>query len=89
MLTLYRPFSSLFRDDFADRDWNSLFFGGPLANRAAATFTPAVDVLEQENAYVVRAEIPGKFSALPAKASAMYAPELRGNSDELKVKIED
>ena len=37
----------------------------------------------------MRAEIPGKFSALPAKASAMYAPELRGNSDELKLKIED
>ena len=59
MLTLYRPFTSLFRDDFADRDWNSLFFGGPLVNRAPATFTPAVDVVEQENAYLVRAEIPG------------------------------
>lgn len=39
--------------------------------------------------YKVRAEIPGKFSALPTKASAMYAPELRGNSDEMKLKIED
>ena len=40
-------------------------------------------------AYRVRAEIPGKFSALPTRASAMYAPELKGNSDELKLKIED
>ena len=39
--------------------------------------------------YRLRAEIPGKFSALPAKASAMYAPELKGNSDEIKVAIED
>src|SRR4029079_10310639 len=39
--------------------------------------------------YRLRAEIPGKFSALPAKASAMYAPELKGNSDEIKVVIED
>ena len=39
--------------------------------------------------YRLRAEIPGKFSALPAKAYANYAPELRGNSDELKVQIED
>ncbi len=39
--------------------------------------------------YRMRAEIPGKFSALPTKASAMYAPELRGNSDELKLRIED
>ncbi|MFO0881455.1 MAG: MG2 domain-containing protein [Gemmataceae bacterium] len=39
--------------------------------------------------YRMRAEIPGKFSALPAKASAMYAPELKGNSDEIKVIIDD
>jgi uncharacterized protein YfaS (alpha-2-macroglobulin family) len=37
--------------------------------------------------YKLRAEIPGRFSALPAKASAMYAPELQGNSDEMKLKI--
>jgi len=40
-------------------------------------------------AYRLRAEIPGKFSALPAKASAMYAPELKGNSDEIKLRITD
>ncbi|MFW6303599.1 MAG: alpha-2-macroglobulin family protein, partial [Candidatus Sumerlaeota bacterium] len=39
--------------------------------------------------YRLRAEIPGHFSALPAKISAMYAPELKGNSDEDKVTIED
>jgi len=39
--------------------------------------------------YRVRAEIPGKFSALPTKASAMYAPELKANSDEWKVGIKD
>ena len=40
-------------------------------------------------AYKMRAEIPGTFSALPTKASAMYAPELKANSDELKIRIED
>jgi alpha-2-macroglobulin len=39
--------------------------------------------------YRMRAEIPGVFSALPARASAMYAPELKGNSDEIKLKIVD
>jgi len=39
--------------------------------------------------YRMRAEIPGRFTALPTKASAMYAPELRGNSDELKLNIAD
>ena len=39
--------------------------------------------------YRVRAEIPGKFSALPTIAYAMYAPELKGNSDEIKIRIAD
>jgi uncharacterized protein YfaS (alpha-2-macroglobulin family) len=39
--------------------------------------------------YRMRAETPGQFSALPARISAMYAPELKGNSDEIKVRIED
>ena len=39
--------------------------------------------------YRMRAEIPGKFSALPAKGSAMYAPELRTNSDEIKIRVSD
>jgi uncharacterized protein YfaS (alpha-2-macroglobulin family) len=39
--------------------------------------------------YRMRAEIPGSFSALPTRASAMYAPELKGNSDEIKLSIVD
>ncbi|NLF18910.1 MAG: alpha-2-macroglobulin, partial [Lentisphaerae bacterium] len=39
--------------------------------------------------YRLRAETPGRFSALPATIRAMYAPELRGNSDENKLAIED
>lgn len=39
--------------------------------------------------YRLRAEIPGQFSALPTKAYGMYAPELRANSDEIKLRIED
>jgi HSP20 family protein len=58
MLTLYRPFTSLFRDEFADRDWSSLLYG-ERQSRPSAGFTPAVDVVEQEKAYLLRAEIPG------------------------------
>jgi uncharacterized protein YfaS (alpha-2-macroglobulin family) len=39
--------------------------------------------------YRLRAEIPGRFSALPTRGYAMYAPELKGNSDEIKLGIED
>ena len=39
--------------------------------------------------YRMRAEIPGKFNALPTRGSAMYAPELKANSDEIKLRVED
>lgn len=38
--------------------------------------------------YQLRAEAPGSYKALPAEASAMYAPELRGNSEDMQLKIE-
>ncbi len=40
-------------------------------------------------AYRMRAEIPGSFNALPTKATGMYAPELRANSDEIKLNVKD
>ncbi len=39
--------------------------------------------------YRLKAEIPGHFSALPAKIKAIYAPELKGNSNEFKISIKD
>ncbi len=39
--------------------------------------------------YRMRAEVPGRYSALPTKAYAMYAPELKANSDEIKLQVED
>ena len=38
-------------------------------------------------AYRMRAETPGRFSSLPTKAAAMYAPELKANSDEIKLRV--
>lgn len=39
--------------------------------------------------YQLRAEAPGIYKALPAVAEAMYAPELRANSDDLSLEITD
>jgi uncharacterized protein YfaS (alpha-2-macroglobulin family) len=39
--------------------------------------------------YRLRAETPGKMSALPATIEGMYSPELVGNSDEFKLKVND
>lgn len=57
MLSLYRPFDNLLRGDFGADDWGRLF-NGSLA-RSGRGFVPAVDVIEQDDAYVLKAEVPG------------------------------
>ena len=54
-----------------------------------AFFTKKLSRGKHSLTYKLRAEIPGKFSALPTQASAMYAPELRANSDEIKFLVTD
>ena len=44
---------------------------------------------KQSLSYRLRAEIPGRFSGLPTQGYGMYAPELKANSDEIKLKIKD
>ncbi|HVF09355.1 MAG TPA: hypothetical protein VNA16_01055, partial [Abditibacteriaceae bacterium] len=39
--------------------------------------------------YKVRAETPGQFHALPTKGFAMYAPEVKAISDEMRLRIRD
>jgi uncharacterized protein YfaS (alpha-2-macroglobulin family) len=60
-----------------------------LRDNRVALFVRSLARGKHSVSYRMRAEIPGQFSALPTRASAMYAPELRGNSDELKLRIED
>jgi alpha-2-macroglobulin len=39
--------------------------------------------------YKLRAETPGHFHALPAKGFAMYAPEVKGISDEMRLRVKE
>jgi hypothetical protein len=39
--------------------------------------------------YRIRAEIPGEFHALPTNGYAMYAPEVRAISDEMRLVVHD
>jgi len=57
MLTLYRPFSSLFRDDLGDDFGN--FFNRTLSRGNQDLFSPAVDVVEKDDAYLIQADVPG------------------------------
>ena len=60
-----------------------------LRDRKVAFF---VDKLPQgfwELRYELRAETPGEFHALPLVGYAMYVPEIRCNSDEIRVSVAD
>jgi uncharacterized protein YfaS (alpha-2-macroglobulin family) len=60
-----------------------------LRDERVCFFTRSLSRGKHSVAYRLRAEVPGKFSALPTRASAMYAPELKANSAENKLNIKD
>jgi uncharacterized protein YfaS (alpha-2-macroglobulin family) len=70
-------------------DGNELGAYVELRDNRVALFVRTLARGKHSVSYRMRAEIPGQFSALPTKAWAMYAPELRANSDELKLRIND
>lgn len=42
-----------------------------------------------EFSYILHAQIPGEYNVIPATGMLMYYPEVRGSSEELKLRIED
>jgi uncharacterized protein YfaS (alpha-2-macroglobulin family) len=60
-----------------------------LRDRKVAMF---IDELPQgvwEIRYDVRAEVPGRFHALPVTGQAMYVPEIRCNGAEVRIKVQE
>jgi len=70
-------------------DGNELRAYKELRDQRVSLFVRALPRGRYSVSYRLRAETPGRFSALPAHAYAMYAPELKGNSDEIKLQIQD
>ncbi len=60
-----------------------------LRDRTVTFFVTELPRGRHELTYRLRAETPGRFAALPSRVFAMYAPELHGNSDELRVRIQE
>ncbi len=54
-----------------------------------ALFVSALPVGTTKLSYELRAEVPGKFAALPARLEAMYAPELQATADEMRFEVRD
>ena len=91
----YLVFEDMKPAGFEPVDLRSGYNGNPLGaymefrDNRVVFFVRALARGKHSVSYRMRAEIPGKFSALPTRAWAMYAPELKGNSDEIKLKVED
>lgn len=60
-----------------------------LRDRQVALFIDHLPQGTWEIRYNFRAETPGQFHALPVVGGAMYVPEVRCNSAELRVNVED
>lgn len=58
-------------------------------DRQAASFIDDLPTGVWELRYEFRAETPGQFHALPVLGQAMYVPELRCNSDEIRINVID
>lgn len=76
-------------EEYSDYTGRDAFVYQELRDRQVALF---IDHLPQgvwEIRYDFRAETPGQFHALPATGGAMYVPEIRCNSAELRINVED
>ena len=60
-----------------------------LRDRKVALFIDRLSQGVWEIRYTLRAEVPGTFHALPLVGGAMYVPEIRGNSDEMRITVEE
>ncbi|MBI3653392.1 MAG: alpha-2-macroglobulin [Acidobacteria bacterium] len=60
-----------------------------LRDRKVALFISHLPEGIWEVRYEMRAETPGAFHALPVLGHAMYVPEIRCNSNEARIKVED
>ena len=69
--------------------WEGLGAYREFRDDRVAFFVRSLPLGKHNLSYRFRAETPGHFSALPATALGMYAPELRANSDERKFSVAD
>ena len=60
-----------------------------LRDEKVAFFVDTLPQGERRITYRLRAEIPGRFHALPTNAYAMYTPDIRALSDELRIVVTD
>jgi alpha-2-macroglobulin len=73
--------------DAADYTGRSRWVYQELRDRKVALFLDRLPEGVWEIRYSLRAETPGKFHALPVLGHAMYVPEIRCNSQEIRISV--
>ncbi|HUR79237.1 MAG TPA: alpha-2-macroglobulin family protein, partial [Thermoanaerobaculia bacterium] len=68
---------------------NSVGVYQELRDRKVAMFVDHLDQGTWEIRYELRAEVPGTFHALPLLGQAFYVPDVRANSDEVRVTVRE
>jgi alpha-2-macroglobulin len=84
MIPIVRPL-----EDESDYTGRTQWVYQELRDRQVALFLDHLPQGVWEIRYNFRAETPGQFHALPVVGGAMYVPEIRCNSAELRINVED
>jgi hypothetical protein len=77
------------RDEQTDYTDRTRWVYQELRDRKVALFIDKLPEGFWEIRYSLRAEVPGKFHALPVIGYAMYVPEIRTNGEEIRITVED
>ncbi|MEA2163072.1 MAG: alpha-2-macroglobulin [Thermoanaerobaculia bacterium] len=75
------------RDPNADTTGRTEWLYQELRDRKVAIFASQLPQGIWEIRYTLRAEVPGSFHALPLMAQAMYVPEIKANSEEVRINV--
>lgn len=69
--------------------WNWWYADRDVRDEKVAFFATRIEPKSYTLTYIMRAQIPGQYSVMPAVASLMYYPDVRGNSGTEKLAIVD
>ena len=69
--------------------WHWWYSDRDVRDEKVAFFARHMPAEPREFTYVMRAQIPGKYSVMPSVGALMYYPEVRGNSGPLALTIAD
>ena len=71
------------------RWWRSWYADRDVRDEKITFFATSMGTGTQEMTYIMRAQIPGTYGVMPATATLMYYPEVRGNSGAIDLAVVD